>query len=1120
MRKLFKAVLAFCAITTLFASMAVFIACDDGKKTDIIKYGIIVEGCENGTIISSTTEAEEGMLVMITVTPDSGYKLGELRVDVEVMTVIDNTYIFAMPAKAVTVSATFVEDVYSVLVDEAGKGTVSVSKTSAAPGEVITVTVTPDSGYKLGELQVDGKAVMVMGNTYTFTMPAKAVTVNATFVEDVYSVLVNEAGKGTVSVSKTSAAPGEVITVTVTPDSGYKLSELKVDGEAVTVTDNTYTFSMPAKDVTVNGTFVENVYAVRVAGAENGTVSVSKSSAAPGETITVTVTPDFGYALGTVTVNGAAATVSGNTATFTMPEADAEIDVTFTSVAITAEAVPSARAFEISVKALAGATANSYWTVAFGESAVTVAAYVEDEAITNRDAVAVYFGKSGIDGVKLSSANIGMQIAPAGEATGYLVTNGSYTEGEVQITATAVPWGEQADTMLGYKVTFEVAYTALGFEGKADAQGSLTVLPILFNTDSTYAPREGTIENGEAENPGSYPVFSADNTWEENYYALGIGQLGDGNAVSAGRYWDLEKDYAIDDSENYANREAKLTGHDGVDNDIVFFRSEGNALFAKATFRVDDVLNGEKWGKFGLMLFDGASKTGVFFYADASIGEGKTISVDNISGTSLGYNVGNGNWGSWVSIPDSAGSFNLETHTITLAMVYYENMIYMYCGDTLVEQIYYATKTGDLQIGMKSLAYTLTVTDYTSSDDPREFADYIPDVEQETVDVLFAGDSYMEFLINYGCYESLTSEIATKANEGVGGTQVPYWQDDSVVKMLEKFYDPAKIVFHIGVNDVDDASRSVDEIYADLVELFGIYNTTFPDAQIYWVSLIPNMLFANKTSDYLALNAKVQTFAQSTEYLNYIDVTTAFSAGEDALPTARANMFVSDGLHLNAEYGYPLWMKVIKEALGYTVATGDTFGYNASGFMPTGGWTYGEGTASNTGTGEAVTYYKDIDLSADIYLQAEIKKGETYNSDPYPKVGLILRNDKVTLFAFLDTNPADIAKGNLSIVARPLFADGKGRGDWKWEDMPSAIQTNKNCEQDYVTIGFGKIGAWFFITVDGVKVLEWQRYSLEATDTFVAGITGFNSQIDVRNAIATNVTAEVQAIYENTGAGA
>lgn len=936
-----------------------------------------------------------------------------------------------------------------------------------------------------------------------------------------YRITVVEAENGEISSSLAEAAEGTQVTITVTPDSGYRLGELKVDGEAATVAENKYTFTMPGKEVTVEGSFVENTYKVTVGKSENGSVSISKSSAAPGETITVTATPDFGYALKSVTVNGTAATVSGNTATFTMPEADANVVVTFETAALTVESIPEKTAFEISAKALAGSTANSYWTVTFGDTAVTVAVYVEDKAIVDRDAVAVYFGKSGYEGANLSEKNIGMQVAPAGETTAYIVSEGAYTEGEVEITATSAPWGKEADVMSGYKATFEVSYETLGFANKGEAQGSLTVLPVLYNSDSTYAPREGTVENGDVDNPGSYPVFSADNAWEENYYALGVGQLGKGNAVSAGRYWDLSKDYAVDDTANYASREAKLTGHDSADNDIVFFRSEGNALFAKATFRVDSVLNGELWGKFGLMLFDGASKTGVFFYVDAWIGDGKTADRANISGTSLGYNQASGNWGSWNPIPNTAGSFNLSNYTIELAMVYYENMVYMYCGTKLVGQVYYSAKTEDLQIGMKSFAYTLTVTDYMSSDDPTspEFEAYIPEVEQEAVDVLFAGDSYMEFLMSYGCYESLTSEIETKANEGVGGTQVPYWQDDSIVNMLSKFYNPEKIVFHIGVNDVDAASRSVNEIYADLVELFGIYNTTFPEAQIYWVSLIPNMLFASKTSDYLALNEKVQTLAQTTDYLKYIDVTTAFSAGEGEVPTARANMFVFDGLHLNAEYGYPLWMKIIKEALGYTVTSGDTFGYNASGFMATGGWTYGEGIASNTGTGEVATYYKNIKLSADIYLEAEIKKGDTYKNDPHPKIGLILRNDVTTLFAYFNLDPDLLSEGNVGLVARPLTEDGKGAANWNWADGSSMVATGKNCAAGYVRIGFGKLGEKLFVTIDSVKVLEWQLSSVEAGDEFVAGVLGFNSQIDVCSATGTNVTKDIQAKY-NTGSEA
>ena len=69
-------------------------------------------------------------------------------------------------------------------------GTVTVSTETAVGGSTVTITVKPDSGYKLESLTVtdkDGKALSLTDNgngTYTFTMPASKVEVKATFAED------------------------------------------------------------------------------------------------------------------------------------------------------------------------------------------------------------------------------------------------------------------------------------------------------------------------------------------------------------------------------------------------------------------------------------------------------------------------------------------------------------------------------------------------------------------------------------------------------------------------------------------------------------------------------------------------------------------------------------------------------------------------------------------------------------------------------------------------------------------------------------------------------------------------------------------------------------------------
>ncbi|MDR1692451.1 MAG: M6 family metalloprotease domain-containing protein [Oscillospiraceae bacterium] len=68
-----------------------------------------------------------------------------------------------------------------------------------------------------------------------------------------YSVTVAPLANGSVAVSAEEAAAGETVTVTVTPDEGYRLAEgsLKVNGIAI-VGDS---FVMPAKDVTITAEF-------------------------------------------------------------------------------------------------------------------------------------------------------------------------------------------------------------------------------------------------------------------------------------------------------------------------------------------------------------------------------------------------------------------------------------------------------------------------------------------------------------------------------------------------------------------------------------------------------------------------------------------------------------------------------------------------------------------------------------------------------------------------------------------------------------------------------------------------------------------------------------------------
>ena len=75
---------------------------------------------------------------------------------------------------------------YAVTVADAANGTVTADRTSTVAGDTVTLTITPADGYALDTLAVkqgetDIAETKVDDTTYTFTMPAGAVTVAATF---------------------------------------------------------------------------------------------------------------------------------------------------------------------------------------------------------------------------------------------------------------------------------------------------------------------------------------------------------------------------------------------------------------------------------------------------------------------------------------------------------------------------------------------------------------------------------------------------------------------------------------------------------------------------------------------------------------------------------------------------------------------------------------------------------------------------------------------------------------------------------------------------------------------------------------------------------------------------
>ena len=228
---------------------------------------------------SDASETEE-----VTLTAINGYTVSSVTVtgNVSVTDNHDGTFTFAMPANAVEVTATASHTHYEIAatenvtlsVDESDK-LVQDGTTYYRAGTTIPFSLTaPYENYELQALDVhhtDDQTVITptqSGSTYSFTMPAADVTISPSWVPASFSISkdshmsldISEGGSVTIN-GNVYYNEGATVTVSITPPDGKYVdgfSVKKSDNSAVefiTNSDGTYTFYMPADNVTLHASY-------------------------------------------------------------------------------------------------------------------------------------------------------------------------------------------------------------------------------------------------------------------------------------------------------------------------------------------------------------------------------------------------------------------------------------------------------------------------------------------------------------------------------------------------------------------------------------------------------------------------------------------------------------------------------------------------------------------------------------------------------------------------------------------------------------------------------------------------------------------------------------------------
>lgn len=228
----------------------------------------------NGVTVNGETQVSQGISSTLTFNPAEGYEVDTLLINGEEVKVNGNSYTF-IPEGDVTVEVTFREkvDYCKITLSIGNGGSISVkdelyeienNKYIYVPmGESVTLVFEPHINYEINTVKVSGKTVKLNeDNEYTIECTDTAATVSATFKSteenssSTYTITAYASGGGSITpTGANEVEEGESLTFVITPNDGYEVYSVTVDGEEVALSGGKYTFENVSANAVINVTF-------------------------------------------------------------------------------------------------------------------------------------------------------------------------------------------------------------------------------------------------------------------------------------------------------------------------------------------------------------------------------------------------------------------------------------------------------------------------------------------------------------------------------------------------------------------------------------------------------------------------------------------------------------------------------------------------------------------------------------------------------------------------------------------------------------------------------------------------------------------------------------------------
>ncbi|MDH4163772.1 MAG: FG-GAP-like repeat-containing protein [Nitrospirota bacterium] len=433
----------------------------------------------NGTI-SCTSTVNYGESPGCSIVPDSGYHLASLIDNsISVIGLVSNgTYTISNITENHTVEASFAINTYTITASAGSGGGVTPSGSVLVNhGADQAFTITPDTGYHVADVLVDGSSIGVV-SAYTFTTVTTDHTISASFAQDDTTpptLVVSTLSDGATTNNQTLNING-----TVTDSGG--IQSLVVSGTTVTVQgDNSFSHVVTL----VTGSNTITSVATDLAGnTTTDSRTITLDQAAPGLVITMPADNSITNQLvstitGTVDENASVSVVLNSDS----PQLASMAGNSFTA---TVNLVSGINTIDVTATDLAGNTSTAKRTVTFDNISPSLAITSPGQDTSTNQAAIIVGGtmddSSGVT-VVVTCPTASVKAVSYPTATTWQVDITNLSVGQNTVTATATDQADNAATAVR-----NIIYDTIA--------PAVTISPVSSPTNATGQTASGTMEEG------------------------------------------------------------------------------------------------------------------------------------------------------------------------------------------------------------------------------------------------------------------------------------------------------------------------------------------------------------------------------------------------------------------------------------------------------------------------------------------------------------------------------------------------------------------------------------------------------------------------------------------------